>query len=108
MSVSNSSYKTLKFGHDLTIILDSTIQIDYPKLKQSLDEVQKGTLKSIELNEALVFDMQGKNIIFMGYKVADGWFISSHAYTPYVLPFDKDRHKILDVLYYLYHMAVTI
>jgi hypothetical protein len=108
MAVRNGSYKTLQFSDTLSIVLDSDIQINYPELKKALDECKKGNYNDITLHECLTFEMQGKHIICKGYKVADGWFVSNHGFMFHVVPFDVPREKVLEVLYYVYHMAVTV
>ncbi len=108
MSVTNASYKTLKFSDTLSLVLDQNTEIDIPALKEFLDKVDKGEAASVKVGPYVSVNTKVHTLVIQGYPIANGWMASGKSDNFYTVSFDPNVDKVILVLYYLYHMAVTV
>jgi hypothetical protein len=108
MSVTNTAYKTLNFSKTLSLVLDQDTEIDLLALKEFLDRVEKGEASSVRLGPYVSINTKSNTLVIQGYPIANGWMASGKSDKYYTVSFDPTVDKVTLVLYYLYHMAVTV
>ncbi len=108
MSVTNAPYKTLKCSDTLSLVLDQNTEIDLPALKEFLDTVDKGEAASVKIGPYVTVNTKINSLVIQGYPIANGWMASGKSDNYYIVSFDPNVDKVTLVLYYLYHMAVTV
>jgi hypothetical protein len=108
MSVTNASYKTLKFSDTFSLVLDQNTEVDFPALKEFLDKVDKGDAASVNVGPYVSVNTKINALVIQGYPIANGWMASGKSDKHYTVSFDPIVDKVTLVLYYLYHMAVTV
>jgi hypothetical protein len=108
MSVTNTAYKTLTFSDSLCLVLDQHIEVDLPSLKDFLEKDAKGEAASVKVGPYVSVNTKINTIVVQGYPIAKGWLASGKSDQTYTVSFDPAIDKVTLVLYYLYHMAVTV
>ncbi len=108
MSVTNASYKTLKFSDTFSLVLDQNTKVDFQALKEFLDTVDKGEAASVNVGPYVSVNTKSNTLVIQGHPIANGWMASGKSDKYYTVSFDPTVDKVPLVLYYLYHMAVTV
>ena len=108
MSVTNTAYKTLTFSDTLSLVLDQHTEIDLSSLKDFLEKDAKGEAAAVKVGSYVSVNTKINTIVVQGYPIAKGWMASGKSEDFYTVSFDPAVDKVTLVLYYLYHMAVTV
>jgi hypothetical protein len=108
MSVTNATYKTLTFSDTFSLVLDQNMEVDIPALKEFLDRVNDGETASVKVGPYVSVNTKINTMVIQGYPIANGWLASGKSDKHYTVSFDPTVDKVTLVLYYLYHMAVTV
>jgi hypothetical protein len=104
--ISNKMFRSLVFSDWLTIMFNSEDEIDYSALKDYLD----GKITDVlNLSNQLTLYLDKMTIVVSGYKIHDGLYItSSESDSDYGIPCPLEPKDLKNLLYYLYHMHVTV
>lgn len=104
--ISNTAFRSLVFSDWLTIMFNNEDEIDYSALKDYLD----GKITDVlNLCNKLMIHFNTNTIIVSGYRLQKGLYITSaESDSFHSIPCPLESKDLRALLYYLYHMHVTV
>ena len=104
--VYNKAFKSLVFCEDLTIVFDYEDTIDYTAVKDFVDGKFKD---SFNICKELLYNIETNTFVLCGYRISKSLYITSaESDSYYSLPSPLEKKDVHTLLYYLYHMHVTV